>query len=741
METRVKISVLDAIKSLSAVCDGAATSDGSGFNKPDSYLKSWAIYPALTSEQQAEAITRLQKYKNQLGVSEIFCEVGDDADIAKVQTKASILSTPRSFEKVNDQTGKITFSYNPTLVNEVKKISGRRYDGSGGWIVPLNSPELPNFLKDYEFIFDPAIFQSTSKPKNSNRVEMERGKFQVYFQYNPEMVAEIKTFGSRKFNPDLKCWEVPCVDFQDVMQLAEFAKKHSLEVSEDVGTEFEKAVTRFAEYLSKMNQNTGLSRAKQSDFVVREGIRGTLRPFQVAGVEYGVLNRKSFFADDMGLGKTLQSIATAWHLDAFPVLVICPNTLKFNWAKEWLQWLGIESKVIESSDTSFIKSQVYICNYNAATKHQKELVKLGLKTLIVDESQAVKEKKSQRSKAVNFIAKNSNLELTLLLTGTAIVNRPKEIINQLDILGKLDQFGGFWNFAKRYCNMQRTRFGMDISGAKNLPELHEKLRQNCYIRREKSEVLAELPAKTRQIIEVETDNRKEYRKAENDLIDYLKNELSESKDFLKSIKHLSEKEQKEAKVLWRNEKVNNAKQAEHLVRINLLKQLAAKGKTGAAIEFISDIAENEKVVVFAVHKEVVSSIADHFGCKKIDGTVKPEDRQKAVEDFQNNPDTKVIVLNIAAGNVGLTLTAASKLVFIEQGWTPGEHDQAEDRIHRIGQTNAANIYYLIAKNTIDVDIYNLIDQKRQVTDAVNKGLSVEGNVSIMNELINNLIKK
>ena len=125
--------------------------------------------------------------------------------------------------------------------------------------------------------------------------------------------------------------------------------------------------------------------------------------------------------------------------------------------------------------------------------------------------------------------------------------------------------------------------------------------------------------------------------------------------------------------------------------------------------------------MFAVHRKMINNIADHFGCNKIDGTVSIEDRQKYVDDFQTNENTKLIILNINAGGVGITLTAAHHLAFLELGWTPGEIRQAEDRIHRIGQKNIATIYFLLGDKTIDQDIYSLIMNKEVVTDGVNKG--------------------
>ena len=117
-----------------------------------------------------------------------------------------------------------------------------------------------------------------------------------------------------------------------------------------------------------------------------------------------------------------------------------------------------------------------------------------------------------------------------------------------------------------------------------------------------------------------------------------------------------------------------------------------------------------------------------------------EDRQKAVDAFQNDPKARVIVLNLQAGGVGLTLTAGSDVCFVQQGWTPGEHDQAEDRCHRIGQKNSVQAWYLIGVNTIDEDIYDLIDAKRAVVDAVTEGDEVQ-QASVVGDLMKRLYAK
>ena len=162
----------------------------------------------------------------------------------------------------------------------------------------------------------------------------------------------------------------------------------------------------------------------------------------------------------------------------------------------------------------------------------------------------------------------------------------------------------------------------------------------------------------------------------------------------------------------------------------------------AACEWIDTFLDStdRKLVVFAHHVSVVDAIAERYGNLRVAGKDSAETRQAAVDAFQSDPAQRVIVLNMKAGGVGLTLTAASDLLFIEQGWTPAEHDQAEDRCHRIGQEDNVSAWYLLADGTIDDDIYALIQKKRVVVDAVTDG--EEGNdESVLTDLVKTLIAR
>lgn len=779
MGTKKSIPVLTAIKRLSAVCDGAIEIDGQGFNKPDSgFFNSIAWVSCLTISEQQEYRERLLKYRHQLGVEELsVIDYGQpDEEIVIIQKKEIRAKVVRDIKKavtVEDGIAKISFGYDEEMVYAVKQIPGKRFDWeTKRWIIPVNpsnTKELKAFLEEYHFEFDEKMFAipDVNKPTYCGEIKMKGNKIEILFPYNPSMVAMVKTIPGRRFDPNTKGWNAEvnkntCAPIGKLLEAYNFSHPKELVLMlANLLVEREKEVIR-------MEENLVASSAMESDLEV-PGFKGTMRPFQKAGVKYIVDNKKVIVGDEMGLGKTIEAIGAMEYTGGYPAMVACPNTLKYNWKRECDRFLDRKTIIINSdTDWSMLErnADIYVMNYNAMMKFKDILGAMKFRTLVSDESHFLKNNKAQRTKAFSHIVTECNPEVVMLLTGTVIVNRPNELLSPLTILDKLKEFGGFWRFVNTYCDAHRNEYGLDISGASNLDELHRKLRAICYIRRNKADVMPELPAKVRQTISLEIDNRTKYERAKNDVINYLRNEAEGDKKFYASLGDIEngmkadlhdfmgrfgisaiqfkghELTKEAALKAYRELKAKRAETAEHLVKINELKKLVAEGKMAEAKSWIADVIESgEKLVVFCTHIKMVDELVKEFKCRKIDGSVSPEDRDSAVQDFQNNPDTKLIVLNLAAGKEGLTLTAASKLAFFELGWTPGEHDQAEDRIHRIGQLASVNIYYLIGHNTIDDEIFSLIETKREVTDAVNKGVNVDfKGEGILTELIERLLR-
>ena len=418
---------------------------------------------------------------------------------------------------------------------------------------------------------------------------------------------------------------------------------------------------------------------------------------QVSPTSGGVL-----IGDEMGLGKTPQGLALIKASNAFPAVIVVPASLKLNWEREAHRWIkDVRVHVVNGTSGELPEAEIYIANYDVLSYWVNKFP--DLRGIVLDESHYIKNGSTIRSKACIQLS-NRVVEggIRVCLSGTPIVNRPTEIITQLRVINRLDDFDGATKF--------RSTYGRATN--RSLASLNRKLRATCYVRRRKAEVLTELPPKIWSHVVVEGDPKimKEYKKAEADIVRYLA-------DLAHQLAIESGADTKEAQdIAWR--KAIRARAAEQLVAISTLKQLSAKAKMASAKEWIANFLENDKkLVVFGWHREVVDAIADNFSNGvKIQGGLTGEKRQHAVDLFQTEDKQKVIACNIKAAGVGLTLTAASDVLFLEQGWTPADMEQAVDRCHRIGQQDSVTGWLMVTANTIDEDIAMLIDRKRAIVN-------------------------
>jgi intein/homing endonuclease len=322
----------------------------------------------------------------------------------------------------------------------------------------------------------------------------------------------------------------------------------------------------------------------------------------------------------------------------------------------------------------------------------------------------IKNSSTKRTKAVKLLAKG--IHHVIGLSGTPIVNRPIEAYNALTIINSA-AIPNFKVFTNRYCAAKHNGFGWDFSGASNTDELHKLLVHAFMIRRKKTDVLKDLPDKIKAFVPMELSNQSIYDNAESDFIQYLQ----------------------QTKGMAAAERASNAKA---LAEIEGLKQLAVAGKMDQAVDWIEEFFEtDQKLVVFAVHKSVIDTLMDKFGkiAVKVDGSVSMAIRQESVDKFQNDPKCRLFIGNIQAAGVGLTLTGASNVAFIELPWTPGALVQAEDRCHRIGQKDSVTIHYLLAAGTIEEKIALLLDSKRKILDAI-----LDGEKTAQTSLLTELMK-
>jgi SWI/SNF-related matrix-associated actin-dependent regulator of chromatin subfamily A-like protein 1 len=430
------------------------------------------------------------------------------------------------------------------------------------------------------------------------------------------------------------------------------------------------------------------------DDLIPPTLGGELKPFQRAGVEYLLKQRRSFLADEQGLGKTVEALATIEADGAYPAVVVCPASLKLNWMREIERWLPARSvQMLDGNRGDVAAADLTVVNYDIVAGRLGALTALGPRAVALDESHYCKNPAAKRTQAAQQLCAAVPREgLVLALTGTPVMNRPPELISQLRILGRLGDFGS------------GAQFGQRFRGQDAHQRLHWHLRARCFARRLKADVLPQLPAKTRAVVPVALDNEAEYRLAERDVIAWLR---SQPLDL---------------RVL--DAKVAAALRAQRLVRLNALKLLAARGKLHAALHWIHDfLSSGEPLVVFARHREIQHAVLERFpAALHVLGDDSQRARDAAVQAFQApSSGSHLIVCSIEVAGQGITLTRSSSVAFLELDWTPAKHDQAEDRCHRIGQQDAVNATYLLAADTIDETIATLLERKRAVIGAVTDG--------------------
>ncbi len=443
-------------------------------------------------------------------------------------------------------------------------------------------------------------------------------------------------------------------------------------------------------------------------------------PFQLGGIAYGVQKRRTFLADEMGLGKTVQAIGVLQAVNAYPAICLTKASLTGNWRREWGNWvpgLYSTSEPKEFGDGSFYK--VLVMSYNSLPKWFDWLKTIPWQAIVADESQYIKNPKSKRTECAVDLANDLKIPTRLALSGTPIDIKPSELISQLKFLGRLNDFGGWFEFATKYCGAYQQSFGGPkkfwiTDGCTNSEELHEKLRSICYIRRTKAEVMPELPPKTRATVMLPIDNGPEYRRADQDVVAYLTDKKANEADV-------------DVTLIDDEGEVADTSIVADLARVQVLKKLAAEGMLAGFEEWLEEFVESgKKLILFAHHADIQRELFER--CSKVTKTLwtredgsASEKIQIRIDRFQNDPTQKVIVCSLEGDNAGHTLTAAEHVGFFERAWTTTKHDQAEDRAHRIGQKGNVTCYYFVAQGTIYEDIDVLLNERRGVVDAVTDG--------------------
>jgi len=435
-----------------------------------------------------------------------------------------------------------------------------------------------------------------------------------------------------------------------------------------------------------------------------------LYPFQKGGVRWFEKNNGvGLLGDEMGLGKTIQALAYLdVHPELRPVLIACPASVKLNWQNEIKKWTGQEAFVMSGTKGHILPDYpFYIINYDILSGRAKKtlddngkpikkrfsepepdtwtyfLEKVGLRVFIGDEVQYISNNKAIRTKHFIHIKRTVKPDSFIGLSGTPIRNRPAEFFTILNLLDN-KTFPNRWKYLHAYCDPKHNGFGMTFLGATNIDKLHE-LIQPLMLRRLKADVLPELPPKRKLIVPMELDKAElaSYRGADKEFLDWLRGHLRAG--------------------------------IEGQQQLEKLKQLAYIAKRNAVIQWIKDyLATGEKLVVFTYHVKALQDLVQIFKKEAVylDGSVSGSKRQIAVDRFQNDDKVRLFIGQVVAAGIGITLTAAPAVAFVEFPWTSGDVEQASDRIHRIGQeADSVTAYFLAASDTVEEHIMDLLQGK------------------------------
>jgi SWI/SNF-related matrix-associated actin-dependent regulator 1 of chromatin subfamily A len=279
-----------------------------------------------------------------------------------------------------------------------------------------------------------------------------------------------------------------------------------------------------------------------------------------------------------------------------------------------------------------------------------------------------------------------------------------------------EKFWNFFTYAQEFCGAYKSRWGWDFSGSSNEEKLQVILRQNIMIRRLKKDVMKELPPKIRQVIELSSAGFESIIRNEKDTYE----NMSEEQKILTLEAELALAEENEVRyqeIVARLREVNGILFSE----MSELRKKTALAKLPQCIDYIKDMLESvDKLVVFAHHHEVIDGLMAEFGeiAVKIDGRVSTTKRQEPVDRFQNDPKVRMFIGNMTAAGVGITLTAASNVVFCELAWNPGDLSQAEDRCHRKGQQENVYVVHLVFQDSLDCNMAKKLVDKQNVIDGI-----------------------
>lgn len=547
---------------------------------------------------------------------------------------------------------------------------------------------------------------------------IEKTYIYVGFKYDPSIISFLKEIGGFLFNPQTKEWYREISLYKGSL-IEKFLREN--------GFENMRPEPKIDDLELPVYENV-ISMEDVKSLIDELHLKRKLRDYQMECVHYLANHVNSINGCSPGLGKTGISVVLAEMLQMFPCLVVTPASVKYGWKNEWQKWVDLRKRkiqVIDSNDEWKQGKDVYIINYDILYKKDKEssvqirfpeLLETGWEVMFLDEAHMCKNKKSLRSEWVSKVAKKSRFVYPL--SGTLVMNRPAELINILSITGWFKELFTDWqSFVYRYCNAKRVKvngqfIGWDVSCANNTLELNKIISNACYVRKEKRDVLKELPPMIENTVQVQISNMKAYKKAEDNLIDYL--------------------------LKMDAEKAGKVENAPHLVKLSILKDLSLKGKMKGIEVFLNEWKEilEEKLVVFGVRREPLIKLASKYDSLLIQGGMSAREKFDTVQRYKSGKE-QFLFANIDAAGTGVDglQECCSNLAYIELPDKFTTLDQTSSRLERMGQKNTINVFYLLCPDTIDTYMLEMVERKRKITDAINKGIEIDSSEMDVNFMI------
>jgi len=523
----------------------------------------------------------------------------------------------------------------------------------------------------------------------------------VSMPYNKPLIALFKyEVDGRKWNAKEKQWEFPLVQLPKA--IAAF-KGHNVVINSDV--------QKVLNYLEKHRQTLDEIRVLEETEFAIPGLKTPLFGFQKAGVQFiDKTGGRCLVADQPGLGKTAQAIAYA-QLHGHKTIIVCPLSVVLNWKKEIEKFTGKIATVWDTkSKVGRTNSQYHICHYDAVSKITKELRELSCDLLICDEATALKNRQTIRAKAIfgSYAERKKypgiKTKHCIFLTGTPVLSRPIEAFTLLNFLDK-DRFNNFYHFTERYG-------GWKGNPPMNLSDLHDRTK-DLVIRRKKDEVLPDFPLKQRNelYVEMTKGDQKEYQALLKDLLGRW------AQDHKPSVQHVPK-----------------------------IQEFLAERKIPRVIEMVDEFLDNDRsILIFSCFLGPLRILQEKYGKDAVMfyGDMNKAQRQAALDKLTSG-EAKVGLFSLRAGGMGIDglQHKIDTVLFLDYDWVPANHEQAEDRTHRMGQKNPVQVYYTICEGTIDEYMRDILREKQDIASQIVDGQSfdVVANKSFFKDFVRRLNK-